>query len=189
MRVLFFGILLGLLTACGSEAEDRESLPEAPDDGIRSESYGVTYLFSDSAVVTARMEVFHLIEKENQLGEELGSERILFLEDSLHISFLAPNGESTSEITSNRGTYYKDKGLAILEGNVIMINERGEKMKTEQLYWDEKKEEVYNQVFTRIETPREILTSDSGIVANTEFTRWRLKGVSGVFAYPKGDDL
>jgi hypothetical protein len=183
--IIFLTILLG---ACSSAEEDRAGLPQAPDDGIRSESFGVTYLFSDSARVTAKMEVGHLIEKEEKDEEKKGSENVMYMEDSLHISFLSPSGATTSEVSSSRGTYFRDKGLAILEGNVEMINLRGEKLQTEILYWDEKNEEIYNHTFVRIETEREFLECDSGMVANTDFTRWRLKGsVNGIASYPKNE--
>lgn len=176
-----------VLTACDDEA-DRASLPKVPDDGVRSESFGVTYLFSDSARVTARMEVAHLIEKEETQEERKATENVMYLEDSLHISFLSPGGSVTSEISSSRGTYYRDRGLAILEGNVEMTNVRGEQLQTEKLYWDERNEEIYNHTFVRIETANEYLECDSGMTANTDFTRWRLKGgINGIASYPKNE--
>ncbi|MEZ4688506.1 MAG: LPS export ABC transporter periplasmic protein LptC [Bacteroidia bacterium] len=188
MKNPFVIIFLLILVACGSTEEDRENLPQAPDDGIRSESFGVTYLFSDSARVTARMEVGHLIEKEEEQEEKKDRENIMFMEDSLHISFLSPRGATTSEISASRGIYYRDRGLAVLEGNVNMTNVRGEHLQTEKLFWDEKKEEIYNHTFVRIETDREFLECDSGLVANTDFTHWRLKGsVNGIASYPKNE--
>ncbi|MFK7970529.1 MAG: LPS export ABC transporter periplasmic protein LptC [Bacteroidia bacterium] len=179
-------LLLGLLAACSDAEEETAGLPEAPDDGVRSESFGVTYLFSDSARVTAKMEVAHLIEKEEEQEDKKSRENIMYLEDSLHISFLGVRGAITSEVTASRGTYYKDKGLAVLEGNVEMTNIRGERMQTEKLYWDERKEAIYNHTFVRIETANEFLECDSGLTANTDFTRWRLRGgVSGIASYPK----
>jgi lipopolysaccharide export system protein LptC len=188
MPKYFIISLFILLGACSSADEDRASLPQAPDDGIRSESFGVTYLFSDSARVTAKMEVGHLIEKEEKDEDKKNRENVMYMEDSLHISFLTPGGATTSEISASRGTYYKDQGLAVLEGNVEMTNVRGEQLQTEKLFWDEKKEEIYNHTFVRIETEREFLECDSGMVANTDFTRWRLKGsVNGIATYPKNE--
>ena len=178
-----------LFTSCSSAEEDRDSLPKAPDDGVRSESFGVTYLFSDSARVTAKMEVTHLIEKEEEQEDKKSRENVLYLEDSLHISFLSPGGSVTSEVSASRGTYFRDRGLALLEGNVEMTNVRGERLQTEKLYWDERNEEIYNHTFVRIETEREYLECDSGMTANTDFTRWRLKGsVNGIAAYPKNEN-
>ena len=131
--------------------------------------------------------IINITEEEQE--DKKSRENVLYLEDSLHISFLSPGGSVTSEVSASRGTYFRDRGLALLEGNVEMTNVRGERLQTEKLYWDERNEEIYNHTFVRIETEREYLECDSGMTANTDFTRWRLKGsVNGIAAYPKNEN-
>ena len=167
--VIFYFLFLG-----GDEQEQEEGkvLFENSEEGVQVESFGVEYLFSDSARVSAQLIAGHVVEKET--GEESNKETIHFLDQGVEVYFLNAYGQTTSQISSQSGEYNRKAGLAELKGSVVLINQKGEKLETEQLFWDEKKDSVFTNKFVRIETPDRIITGQKGLRANTEFTAWTI---------------
>ena len=167
--VIFYFLFWG-----GDEQEQEEGkvLFENSEEGVQVESFGVEYLFSDSARVSAQLIAGHVVEKET--GEESNKETIHFLDQGVEVYFLNAYGQTTSQISSQSGEYNRKAGLAELKGSVVLINQKGEKLETEQLFWDEKKDSVFTNKFVRIETPDRIITGQKGLRANTEFTAWTI---------------
>ncbi|MEO0471955.1 MAG: hypothetical protein AAF206_20175, partial [Bacteroidota bacterium] len=60
---LFLSVFVLFLFACGEEeGGTRHAFPDMTN-GIEAESFGVRYIFSDSARVTANLAAGHVIEK------------------------------------------------------------------------------------------------------------------------------
>jgi LPS export ABC transporter protein LptC len=190
MRIVLLLSLLGMLVACQQEeGAPTENLLPGPDDGIQSEAYGVKYLFSDSMRVKARLEADHLIEKQqrkNEEEEDSPTETIFVLDQGVAIFFFTQSSRPSSQVEANEGFYFEDRGLAELKGNVQLVNQRGETLETEQLFWDKKNDQIYTDQFVRIQTQGKIITGDSGLVSNTSFTNYEIKGVRGQFEYQEG---
>lgn len=62
--------------------------------------------------------------------------------------------------------------------NVEIVNENGEKLKTEHVVWDEEKHKIYTDAYVEITTKREIIKG-TGMEANEDFSEWEIKNVSG----------
>jgi LPS export ABC transporter protein LptC len=154
------------------ETTEEIVLFESNEEGVQVESFGVEYLFSDSARVSAQLIAGHVQEKET--GEGAATQTIHYLDQGVEVYFLNAYGQTTSQITSESGEYNRKAGLAELKGSVVLINKKGEKLETEQLFWDEKKDSVFTNKFVRIETPDRVITGRKGLRANTEFTSWTI---------------
>ncbi|MEL6591358.1 MAG: LPS export ABC transporter periplasmic protein LptC [Bacteroidota bacterium] len=179
LRLLVGLLAVILLPACGEE-EERPGRPLPPiEEGVDSESYGVTYVFSDSARVTANLMSAHVTEKEEQESEESKKRMVHYLDGGVKIIVLNSYGQTTSTIVSESGVYERDEGIAELKGNVMLNNYKGEKLKTEQLFWDEKKDSVYTDKFVRIETPDKIITGSEGLKATSDFSSYTIFGIRG----------
>jgi len=61
---------------------------------------------------------------------------------------------------------------------VEIVNENGEKLKTEHVVWDEEKHKIYTDAYVEITTKREIIKG-TGMEANEDFSEWEIKNVSG----------
>lgn len=168
------------MTSCSGEEEERPGrpLPEV-EEGVDSESYGVTYVFSDSARVTANLMSAHVTEKEEQEEENSKKRMVHYLDGGVKIIVLNSAGQTTSTIVSESGVYERDEGIAELLGNVMLNNYKGEKLETEQLFWDEKKDSVYTDKYVRIETPDKIITGSKGLKATSDFSSYTIFGIQG----------
>ncbi|MEZ4772502.1 MAG: LPS export ABC transporter periplasmic protein LptC [Bacteroidia bacterium] len=173
MRLFLCAYIMCLLAACSSENSFEGKIPfQDSMEGMKSEAFGVEYYFSDSARVTARLSAGHLIEKEE--GEDPHFYIVQYMDNGVEINFLNSDGLTTSKINSESGIYNKEQGMAELDGSVVLLNGKGEKLETEQLFWDERKDSIYTTKFVRIETPERIITGDHGMRANSEFTAWTI---------------
>lgn len=187
----WIGLLL-LIMSCSMEEGEVNPLPVGEDDGIQAIMYGVTFLFSDSLQVKARMEALQMtdkMEKKDPDKEDSEKEKVLYLEKQVDIYFYDLAMRPHSEIHANNGIYYEEKGLAELRGDVRLSNRKGEKLNTELLYWDKKKEQIYTDKFVRVESAGKIIKGDSGLVSNTSFTDYEVKGVSGILPIEEKEEL
>lgn len=183
---------LSLLIACSSNDVEQVAIPIPSDaDQIESESFGVEYLYSDSARVTARLEAKHVIEKKEieQIAEEDPEERLVhYFDQGLLIRFFNIRGQATSTVKANYGVLYKEERIAELKGNVVLDKfSTGERLETEQLFWNQEKDSIYvnRDEFIRITTPEQIITG-KGLRTNTAFEPYFIYNVSGQFTVEDG---
>ncbi|MDX1908941.1 MAG: hypothetical protein SF053_18030 [Bacteroidia bacterium] len=167
----------GLLLACSTPNSISESffLPEA-DDSIRSSSYGVTYYFSDSARVTARMVAGRVREKS---AGGSTSDISYLMDQGVEIYFLDRRGQAHSTLKAEEGFMGRGRSTAEIRGNVRMVNETGETLETELLYWDQRKDSIYTPAPVRIKTRTKTIYADRGLRSNAAFTAYFLFGIRG----------
>lgn len=180
---------LFILVACSSDDLPTSSLPQiGHEDDVSVESFGVKYLFSDSAKVTSELLSAHVIEKEikeqpdeknKEKKKEAKPKKVHYLQDGVEVKFINGTGKVKSRITSNEGIYRWEEGIAELTGNVVLTNIQGEKMETEQLFWDKAKDSVYTYKYVRIETPDKVIIGNNGMRANTSFTAYTIFKTQG----------
>ncbi|MEM6805013.1 MAG: LPS export ABC transporter periplasmic protein LptC [Bacteroidota bacterium] len=217
-------------------------------DSVAVESFGVRFLFSDSAKVTAELYAAHVMEVQSSLKLEKKEEAVLkkelgqaadhllstdrgahnfpalvmeeairnlpkpkkeeadstkaeneegkkqklnspvvpdklqilqYMEDSIHIDFLDRFGNPHSFIESKSGIYNQDNEWAILIEDVILKNEKGERLETEQLFWDSDVDSVYTHTPVKITTPDKIITGSGGMRSTTSFDSYIIFGTYG----------
>ena len=251
MRYLLIIYTLFCLIACNSDKEElRKSLPLRTEDSVAVESFGVRFLFSDSAKVTAELYASHVMEVQNTLDfkedgqealfkkniakavdhilstdrgaedftalvmqealrlmpkpkekpaelkeEEEGEDKkkssinspvtpnkpktLQYMEDSVHIDFLDRFGRPHSFIESKSGIYNQDDEWAVLIEDVVLKNEKGERLETIQLFWDKEIDSVYTHTPVKITTPDKIITGSGGMRSTTSFDSYVIFGTYG----------
>jgi len=102
-----------------------------------------------------------------------------YMEDSIHIDFLNQFGKPHSFIESESGIYNRDDDWAMLIEDVILKNEKGERLETELLFWDKTIDSVFTHLPVRITTPDKIITGSGGMRSNTAFTSYVIFGTYG----------
>ncbi|MEO0898172.1 MAG: LPS export ABC transporter periplasmic protein LptC [Bacteroidota bacterium] len=184
MRYLLMISMLLLFLGCSSEdseADKRAFMKEY--DGVRSESFGVTYYFSDSARVTAELVAEHIIEKE---FVEPKRQVLHLINRGLTLNFLDARGRTQSYIKADSGSFDMNDRSGSLYGNVSMLNSNGETLETEELFWNEKKDSIFTDKLVRIETPDKIIIGKGGFRSNTEFSNYIIYGIEGEIQTEEG---
>lgn len=83
-------------------------------------------------------------------------------------------------VLADSATYFKNKQLWRLDGNVNITNVMNEKFLTNQLFWNQRQQKLYSDSFIHIERPDKVLEGH-GFDSNQDLTRYTIRRVSGIF--------
>ncbi|MDP4266323.1 MAG: LPS export ABC transporter periplasmic protein LptC [Bacteroidota bacterium] len=134
-------------------------------------------IYSDSAKVKFRL-TSPLVRKH------MGENPYLEFPKGIKVWFYDPNLNVTSSISANWALSHDKERYVEAKNDVVVINAKGEKLNTEHLFWDEKKEKITSDVFVKITTAREILIGD-GLESDQTFTKYVIKKPKGSFSVNK----
>ena len=83
-------------------------------------------------------------------------------------------------IRSDSATYFKNKQLWRLDGNVDISNVANERFLTQQLFWDQRAHKVYSDSFIHIERADRVIEG-YGFESNEQMSRYSISNVAGIF--------
>lgn len=89
-----------------------------------------------------------------------------------------------SYLKSKYAIRYDREKKMIARNDVILVNNKGDSLRTEELIWDEAKQQIHSDKFVRITTKDEIIMGD-GFESNTEFTQYRIFSIRGIISLKK----
>lgn len=169
--IVIFMAMLFYLSACENEVKDVQRL--ARDERIPMEvQHDFVLRYSDSSYI--RMELTApLAESYPQLDLPQREFR-----EGIFVRFLDAYGNETSRLRADYALQLIDKELWEARGNVIVINEKGEELKTEKLFWNSRREIIYGDEFVTITTPDQIIMGE-GFTADQDFSEYELDRPSG----------
>lgn len=135
-------------------------------------------LYTDSAQMRLKMEA-PLMKYYGKMEEPYSD-----FDQGLNVYFYDNNndpGKPSGSLTSKFARYYESKKLWEVRDSVVAVNEKGEILETELLFWNEEKELIYTDKFVRIIQVDQIIMG-TGLESDIKFTRWVIKNVSGTIA-------
>jgi LPS export ABC transporter protein LptC len=125
--------------------------------------------YSDSAVVKMRMESPRQLIFGNEDSE---------YPEGLYLEFFE-NGKKTSSLKADYCYYTKKEDLYKATGNVVIQSmETNDRLDTEELFWSQKKEEVFTDKFVKIEQDG-YLHIGEGLEAKQDFSYWKILDAQG----------
>ena len=175
-RYILFLMAMVVLAACGRTEEEEAYLKKLEEQGPLKEAFDVKFIFSEMAVLQAELEAPHAIEAKEKVGDK--EEDIRIFDRGMHLMFYNPNGAKKSDLTSDQGTFRNQFQDAEVWGNVILINERGDRLETEKLFWSKTMDKIWTPGFVKIFTETEVIYGDS-MVSNTDFTEYEIINIKG----------
>jgi LPS export ABC transporter protein LptC len=163
------------ITACENNIAVVNSITSATEKELPIESgKNVEIIYSDSAIVRAK-----LIAPE--LNRYAGKKPYSEMPKGMNVIFYDKNRNVQSKLTANYGIGFDaGNGMERMEanGNVIVINDKGEQLNTEHLTWNAVTKKIYTDKFVKITTKDEIIWGD-GLEANQDFSQYQIKNVKG----------
>lgn len=164
-------IIASMAFSCTDELQDPDK--EVKYTGPLIENKDVVTLYSDSAKL--------LVKLQAPLQQEFDNGDGIFPK-GLYVEFYEKPGQMTSTLKANYAKQDRNKDLYLAKGNVVVDNlQKQEKLETEELYWDKRKQEIYTDKFVKITTAEEIITG-KGLRANQDFSRYSITKVTGTFS-------
>ncbi len=173
-------ILVLSLSSCENDLKDVERISSQTIEEPVDISYGVTIIYSDSAVVKAKMtspEMKHFNTVEPYYEFPKGGLLILF--DSF--------GKETERVSSEYAIQRENTGITELKKNVVVTRSDGLIVKSEELIWDDNKKIFYSNLpVTLIRNGTE--QHGTSFWANEDFSLVEATSLVGDFNLGKGDN-
>ena len=169
IRELFlYAFLMVAFFSCTNDMEVVKKFidTEAEPDLI---STNVVVLYTDSA--RKQMKMSAPLFKQYSSAKEQRDE----CPKGIHVWFYEKTGEIKGELTANWAKRDVTTDIWEAQGNVVVINNEGKRMETEQLFWDPKKEMVYSEKYTKITSPDGTVATGNTFTANQDLSNYTLR--------------
>jgi LPS export ABC transporter protein LptC len=171
LHTIYIGIGFLCLQSCGNDIADINKQFTKQDTG-KEIATNIEMLYSDSAVVRVKVRaplMVHLLDPEKPKQT---------FPKGIWVDFFDKQKQQVSKLTSKTAERDENNGEVHLRDSVVVWNNKQEKMETEELFWNEPQQRIYSDKFVKITTPTEIIHG-KGFEANSDFSHWTLKEVTG----------
>jgi LPS export ABC transporter protein LptC len=166
-------LILALLCGCENDIE-RINLLTDETETPNLKGTNIEVIYSDSAKVKVQIlspAYRQIVDVERPYMEFPEGLEVYFYDKSMRIE---------SEIKADYSVYYMDEQLWHATGNVVAHRrDNGDALNTEELFWDEKKELIYSDSYTRVQNEDGIFYGKRGFESTQNLSNWQLKGTSG----------
>ncbi|HEK20332.1 MULTISPECIES: LPS export ABC transporter periplasmic protein LptC [unclassified Mucilaginibacter] len=128
------------LTACENDLNKVRAIAAADATKPIQRTTGVDMIFSDSAILKARLLTPLLLEYDTK-----DSSSYKYMPKGVKV-FLFDKGSTKPEanVVADTGYYYDAKELVVFKKNVVAVNDEGTKYQSEELRWDRKTNKLFS---------------------------------------------
>jgi LPS export ABC transporter protein LptC len=179
LQGLFIAVALLWLSSCENNL-NTVTLITAKDKTPLEVEDNATVVYNDSAKVK-----FHLTAPRI---EDYGDPdaHVLFPK-GIHIDFYDDSAHINGHLDADYAIRHENTKLMEADNNVSVLNKKGERLNTEQLFWDAGKHQIYTNKFVRIKTAKQIIYGD-GLTSNEDFTQYKITNIRGTIQLDTPDD-
>ena len=167
----FFTLLLVLFTACENDLKDVEQISAKKLIVPVDKTTGVTVIYSDSAVVKAKMitpEYLHYKTDKPYIEMKKG----------VTVIFYDAEQQETSRVKSDYAIRRENEKLVELKRNVVATNIKGQTFKSEELIWDETKGRFFSNRLVSITSQGNTLFG-TNFWSNQDFSYYEINQATG----------
>lgn len=174
IRSLILATSYSLLLALSSCENDLAKVEKIASNEISlpvETSKTVELIYSDSSIVRAKLTtpVLKFYKVSSAYHE---------MPNGLYVEFYGPNNVIESTLSAKYGRKFQNQGIIEVKDSVVVINNKGERLDTERLIWNEKTKKIYTNSFVRITTQKDIMFGE-GMEANQNFTNYKIYKYKG----------
>ncbi len=145
---------------------------------------------NDEALISRRVDSMMVIASDNgkpvnlliaPLMEDHAYAKAAFEEFRQGIEFVGYNdstGLEASRVVADYALHWTARDMWELRGNVVVTGEEGQRLYTQQLYWDRKIHKIYSNVDSKVEEGPDVFIGE-GFEAEDDFSRWTFRRLTG----------
>jgi LPS export ABC transporter protein LptC len=180
MRIVHYTIfaLVLLSSACVNDMQDVQQASDAVKPGTER-GKDVEMYYSENGFVK-------MCIKAPTLTRYQIEDPYVEFNDGLHVDFYNDSMQVISNLSAGYGVRYEKQLKTVVQSNVLVVNEKGEQLATEELTWDEKKHQIYTDQFVTITTDDEILYGN-GLTADETMTEYSIINPVGIIKIQMDD--
>ena len=182
MRISLLILLPVLWVACSEKPGGSYRSKKTDSIATRETAEHVTIEYTDSGILKA------VIESPVMIGVKNVRNPYVEMPKGIRADFIDKTGNTESYLLAEYGISYTEQKRMVVRRNVRVLNQKCEKLETEELFWDQEKGRIYTDKFVKITTPDQIITGD-GMESDQTFSDWEIMNVNGTINRKKNDTL
>jgi LPS export ABC transporter protein LptC len=141
----------------------------------------IEIIYSERAKVKIKLVSPYLVNKTEE-------EPVLYFPQGFTVYFYDSALNLQSTITADYGISYEKKKIMEARHNVVVENiEKGEKLNTEELFWDRDKQLIYSNKFVKLTTGEQVVTGD-GLTSEEPFDQIFISNPKGLLEFKEGPE-
>lgn len=170
---IFIFVCVTTLISCENDL-DKVKLYSKGQKIPQESARNIKILYSDSARIQVELTapIMNRYESDNSYIEMPKGFHTIFYDDRLEVK---------SRMDADYGIRYEREQKMEARKNVSVINQKGERLNTEHLVWDERSEKLTSDEFVKITTKDEIIFGN-GFEANQDFTKYKIFNIKGTIS-------
>jgi LPS export ABC transporter protein LptC len=171
------GLVAALLAALACHPEGRPTAAISPGDTADQVLLGMSHYVTADGVQRARVRADTAYFYSGTQSADL---------HQVHITFYSAVGAETSTLTARQGTYLWRNGDMEAHGNVVVVTTDGRTLRTEQLHYNQARNEVTSDVPFVFDGPNRHVEGE-GFTSDPDFKNVvakHPKGTGGKFTLP-----
>ena len=163
-------VLSTFLVSCENDIDEVNNVTARNNYPVES-GKDMEVIYSDSGHIKVKLNapVMMRYAGENPYMEMPQGVKVLFYDDSMNVN---------SHLSANYAISREKEEIMEAKNNVVVVNEKGEKLNTEHLIWDKKQSLIHTKEFVKITTAEEIIYGN-GLESNQSFTKYKIKDIKG----------
>lgn len=162
---------VAMLFACKTDPQKMEDLSkELVEPVVSTKEVNWLYTKNGKASFNLRAPIMERYDSEKPYTE--------FVE-GLELESFEREGAKDAFLRADYAIQHINEQLIEAKGNVLLQNEKGERLETEYLVWDEKKERIYTEEFVKITKEKQVIMGE-GYESDIYFSEYTLKKSRGI---------
>ncbi len=179
LRCLFLLMASLCMAACENNLKT-VSLITAKDKNLQDVEENASVFYNDSAQTK-----FHLTSP--RVENYGGPEPYVVYPKGISIDGYDDSAHVNSHLDAGYAIEHPNSKLYEADNNVSVVNRKGEKLNTEQLFWDDNKHKIYSNKYVTIQTAKQIIYGD-GLISNEDFTEYKITNIRGTIQLDSPED-
>jgi len=161
-------MLLG--TGCQQRTLERIGLSDSTKARPEQEIWNSTIILSQNGVSTSKIHAGHIARYKSKTET--------FLDNGVTVDFYDKQGRHTSTLTSDSAMVQGEQNNLFAYGNVVVVSDSGQVLRTEAIRWDATSEKIVSDTFVTITTALDTLYG-IGLVSDGELQNWQIEKPTG----------
>ena len=173
LKYMTFGTLLAVLSFIMCASHDQEEVANVTTESFPTqEGWNSKLYITKMGRTQAIVQYGHMAQYENQ--EEIQ------LDEGVEVDFYDRNGNHTSHLMSDRGTYHEQTQNVKAEGRVIAVSDSGVTLRTTSLAWDNLQGKIHSDTLVQVTTQESDTLWGKGFESEADLSHWVIRKPWGV---------
>lgn len=168
---LFLIILTGILSSCEKKNTTIKKIDLLTLPSLTGRNLTTVYTDSGKVQMELKAPLMESYTKTDAPYTEFRS--------GIKVYFYQGHEKPVASVVAHYAKFTDNNSIWELQDSVIAINEAGEKLETDLLYWDQKKNQIYTDRFVEITTEDQIIQG-YGLESDTKLAKRKIKNLSAV---------